>query len=31
MNFSGKWIQLENAILGVVTQTQKVCMLCTHS
>jgi hypothetical protein len=30
MKFSGKWIELENSILGDIIQAQKECTVCTH-
>jgi hypothetical protein len=30
MNFSGKWMELENIILSKVTHTQRICMVFTH-
>ena len=30
MNFTGKWIELENITLSEVTQTQNYIQVCTH-
>jgi hypothetical protein len=30
ISFAGKWIELENAILNDITQTQKEHMVCNH-